>query len=126
MISGKRKKCGKTKRNKLRELYGDDCYYCKCTMNFQNTKTDSSATIEHLISAFESDTGKRVNRLEHLRLACRKCNGERNLKVHRDIGLEGVYRHTLDKIKKKITADLPIKQIERLERQKMYLQSKLN
>ena len=68
---------GQKRRQKLRAIYGDQCYHCKTVLRFDSHKFKNSATIEHLVPAYATPNWKKSDKLEGLRLACRKCNNER-------------------------------------------------
>lgn len=68
-------------RKRLREKYGDNCYYCQRLMTFERgnlLRTPSNfATIEHLIPAYATPDSQKVDQFEWCRLACYQCNNKR-------------------------------------------------
>lgn len=70
----------------LRKHLGDKCHYCQTIMTFpvKRKNNPTSATIEHLICAYESPTLKRIGGYGNCVLAWRKCNNERDHKFHRE------------------------------------------
>ncbi len=64
-------------RKQLRERDGDNCCWCGIKLIF-NCKLQNrfNTTIEHLVRRCEGGS----NKLENLKLACRKCNNSRHSK----------------------------------------------
>jgi hypothetical protein len=94
---------GQKKRLKLKELYGDQCFYCSCVLNFNPRRMQpNSATIEHLIAAYESPTFTKSNKLDNLRLACRRCNNKR---AHNDTKTNFIIlqRHAIIKLETRLS-----------------------
>lgn len=68
-------------RLRLREKLGDLCYYCACQLDFTKQKSKqapNSATVEHLISAYQSENYKKNP--HKVVLACYQCNHGRAIK----------------------------------------------
>ena len=62
----------------LISIHGARCHWCGVETEGYKRKNPRSATKEHLISAYESPTGRRVAGMENCVVACAKCNSERN------------------------------------------------
>lgn len=60
------------------------CHYCKCQMAIvtgpnRGRGSPNLATFEHLIDAWSSETGKKVQSLSAIVMACSQCNNDRNV-----------------------------------------------